>query len=255
MDEIWARIQSRLRSQTTCSGLPTEQFELYLRKQLPTEASEPFEKHLAHCPACRERLVALYRTQRTLAYLQVRVEGARLQYALTLSPNLPGYGTVQISEAPSRTYRYAASSHPTQNHFSLQSISEDGRLLVSLRQTRHRKWQLIARLVPQGTWQQDGERPLLVVDPNADADPTTSGLLCLVLRADTDEVVARLGTPLVQDPTTGHYLAGFELPLNDQATPITIEYGLIPVNALRWLSPEEQQQSHTYALNLAPPHP
>ncbi len=250
MNEAWNAFRSWLRSHHPCRGMSLEQIEAYLTKALSAEEQEAVERHLAKCPICRTQMVACFRANRSLAYLRMRVDAGAVRPELTLSPRLRGYGTLQISEAPARIRRYAASSHTAQHPLSQQSISHDGRLLVSLRQMRHRKWQLVARLVPHSRWHLRDNLPLLTTDPDDEEPAASSGLLCLLLRADTNALVARLGTPLVYDTTTGHYLAGFELPIHAHATPITIEYGLIPLHALRWLSPEEQEQSRACTLDL-----
>ena len=204
------------------------------------------EQHVQSCLPCRKLHAAQYLANNTLRYLRMEQTADGLKPRLYLSHHLPGYLRLDMPSLLPQVY--AAGSVYRGERWLLQAVSDDARLLVTLRSSTSDAWELTARYLPGARWQADEAcmmRPTW--DAETPAEPPEC-LACLVIDYGENAVQARIGAWFVQENEA--YVARLRLPLvGAQQASSRLEIGLIPMRALRWLTPEEITISQQCALN------
>mgnify|MGYP000308095465 CR=1 FL=1 len=202
-------------------------------------------QHLQGCLPCRKLRAAQYLAHKTASYLRMERTPTGLQARLYVSPVLPGY--VQLELPAILPQVYAAGNVYQGQVWTQQAVSEDDRLLVTLRVRGGSGGELTARYLPNAYWQLDESGIVRSVPQTEDALEPPESLACLIIDYIEGSVQARIGAWFVQEGEA--YVARLRLPLERTAhTPSRIEVGLIPARALRWLTPEELVLSQQCAL-------
>jgi hypothetical protein len=221
----------------------------YVHDLMSSEERAAFEVWMVDRSEVVARLAAWGRVQRALRYLRMRLVDGVPRPDLHLSPAVEGYGTLELT--PTRTAnRYAAgAARRTQRPF-LQTISADGRVLLTLRAEPNGDWRLTARYATEGRWEPLGEDYVLVQTP---LEPLVAPqcLLCLIVNLDSDLVHRRYLAWFMPDPDAPDcYVARLRLPdWHSEISFARLLFGVVDADAARWLSDDERRASRAAALD------
>lgn len=199
-----------------------------------------FEADAAAQPELTARLAAWARARATTRYLRMRptLEGPRPE--LYLSPELDGYGALELKTRAQQRRFAAGAGRKTEQEF-YQTVSEDGRLLFTLRRETSRQWYLSARYAPYGRWNALGEQYVLIQTPNEPVE-TPQCLLCVLTQGETGQPTRRYAAWFVPDADAPDcYVARLRLPPFNNAQRLL--FGVVDADALKWLTQPEREAS------------
>jgi len=208
-----------------------------------------FEQQAAIDARIRARLGAWARAQRTSSYLRMRLIGGTLRPELFLIPQVEGYGALELTQRHA-TRRYAAGAAHRATPQFLQTVSEDGRVLLTLRAEPNATWLLSARYAAHGRWEPFGNDYVLLQIPAETLAPPQC-LLCLILDLDSDITHRRYLAWFVPDPDAPEcYVARLRLPdWHSEIGFARLLFGVVDSDAARWLSDAERCASCDAALD------
>lgn len=228
---------------------PAEDFEAderaywYIHGGMDEQERAALETDAAAQPNLAARVAAWARARAATRYLRMRPTPEGLRPELHLSPELDGYGAFELRPRRQQRRYAAGDARSTEQEF-YQTLSEDGRLLLTLWQENARRWKLSARYAPYGRWNLLGDHYVLVQTPNEPAE-TPQCLLCVFTQDEAGQPMRRYAAWFIPDADAPDcYIARLRLPAWERSNaPTQLLFGVVEAEAVRWLSEAERQAS------------